>query len=288
MKTLKMVQRVIIFSVTLFCVSKAQTVNSGYINVGNDKLFYETAGSGSAIIFIHDGLVHSKIWDEQFLFFSKNYKVIRYDRRGYGNSPVPTDAFSNLEDLNSLFVQLDIDKACLVALSSGGRLAIDFTLQYPQKVTALVLVGAVVGGFGFTDHFDNRGGNKPANIKTIQESRVYLASKDPYELYRGNKEAKKKIKQIVKNIPMKSDPNSLVKTVSAKPAYTRLNEIKIPALILAGEFDIPDVHAHAGAINAGIANSKRDVIPMAGHLAPIEQPALFNKAVFDFLNEAIK
>jgi 3-oxoadipate enol-lactonase len=63
---------------------------------------------------------------------------------------------------------------------------------------------------------------------------------------------------------------------------TALSEIKVPALILVGEHDIPDIHAHAGALNAGIPNSKRDIVPKAGHFIPIEQPAPFNKAVSDF------
>jgi len=67
------------------------------------------------------------------------------------------------------------------------------------------------------------------------------------------------------------------------PAYRRLNEIKVPVLIMAGEFDMPDVHAHAGAINAGISGSQRIIIPDAGHLIPLEQPELFNEAVTGFL-----
>ncbi len=60
----------------------------------------------------------------------------------------------------------------------------------------------------------------------------------------------------------------------ALAASCRPDEIKVPTLILVGEFDIPDVHAHAGAINAGIANSRRDVVETAGHLVPLEQPAV--------------
>ena len=64
-----------------------------------------------------------------------------------------------------------------------------------------------------------------------------------------------------------------------------LSEIKVPAHILVGDYDIPDVHAHAGVINAGIANSKREIIPKSGNLIPIEQPALFNDAIMNFLNK---
>jgi pimeloyl-ACP methyl ester carboxylesterase len=272
------------FLLIFFCVlSNAQIDSSGYMDVGEDKIFYEMGGKGDTLIFLHDGLVHREIWDEQVSFFSHKYQVIRYDRRGYGKSSATSGAFSNLEDLNSLFSHLKIDKACLIAMSSGGALAIDFTLQFPEKVSSLILVGAVVGGFSYTRHFISRGGNLPSDLKTPEEIRLYYASDDPYAIFRENKAAEKKVIQLVKSNPRKGQ-RSRAGAPPGKPAYQRLNEIKIPTLILVGEFDIPDVHAHAGAIQAGISNSKRNIIPKAGHLIPIEQPALFNDAVEKYLN----
>lgn len=90
--------------------------------------------------------------------------------------------------------------------------------------------------------------------------------------------------RLIKQYPRKGHGSSL-KTPEERPAVLRLNEIKIPVLILVGEFDIPDVHAHAGAINAGIAHSKRDIIQESGHLIPIEQPYLFNNSVLKFLED---
>jgi pimeloyl-ACP methyl ester carboxylesterase len=58
-------------------------------------------------------------------------------------------------------------------------------------------------------------------------------------------------------------------------------------LALLGEFDIPDVHAHAGAIHAGIPESRRFVVPGSGHLIPLEQASVFNKMVQDFLKDII-
>ncbi len=270
------------FVLILFCgFAVAQTGNSGYIDAGEAKIFYEMAGDGDALIFIHDGLVHREIWDEQFSYFSQKYRVIRYDRRGYGKSSEAKGAFSNVEDLLSLFTQLRVDRASLIAMSSGGRLAIDFTLQYPDKVSSLILVGAVVGGFPYTQHFYNRGGHLPAGLKTDDERTHYYVVEDPYEIYRANKAATEKAVQLVKNNPRKGHGSASDRPPGKHP-YQRLDEIKVPALILVGEFDIPDVHAHAGAIQAGIADSKRDIIPKAGHLIPLEQPALFNDAVEKF------
>jgi 3-oxoadipate enol-lactonase len=273
----------IFLSVSLTIVSYgmlfAQASNSGYIKVDNDSIFYESSGSGKVIILIHDGLLDREVWNNQFSYFSKKFRVIRYDRRGYGNSSPSSQRYSNAEDLNTLFTQLKIDSACLIGCSSGGGLAIDFTLQYPQKVTSIVLVGAVVGGLPYTSHMTTRGGHLPPDIKDINEASIYYASQDPYEIYYENAAVKETATELVKKYPLRDyAPHTY-----NPQAYRRLNEIKVPALIIAGEFDIPDVHAHAGAINAGILNSKRIIIPQSGHLVPMEQPELFNETVDNFL-----
>ena len=255
---------------------------AGYLAVGNDRIFYEMAGKGPDIVFIHDGLVHREIWDDQFSSFSKNYRVIRYDRRGYGKSTPATETHSAVEDLNNLLDHLDVDKTVLIAMSSGGRLAIDYTLRYPRRVHSLILVGAVVGGFPYTQHFYSRGGHMPTDLSDMEKRMLYYVFDDPYEIYSENRAAKEKVKNLITRNPRKTH-HFAARPTSGQPAIMRLDEIDVPTLILVGEYDIPDVHAHAGAINAGIRNSKRDIIPGAGHLIPIEQPALFNQAVITFL-----
>jgi pimeloyl-ACP methyl ester carboxylesterase len=270
--------------ITRCCLLISQVTTSGYIKTGVDSIFYESSGSGPAMVLIHDGLVHSEVWDAQFSYFSKKYRVVRYDRRGYGKSSPATVRYSNLEDLNTLFTQLKIDRACLIGASSGGRLAIDFALIYPQKVSSMILMGAVVGGFSYTNHFNTRGGHLPTDLKDNDKESLYYTSDDPYEIYYENIAARKKIIELVKNNPTRIYGSQII-TSQKTPAYKRLNEINIPVLILCGEFDIPDVHAHAGAINAGISNSRRIIIPKAGHLIPMEQPDLFNVTVANFLGQ---
>jgi hypothetical protein len=69
-----------------------------------------------------------------------------------------------------------------------------------------------------------------------------------------------------------------------RPAVKFLSEIKVPILILVGEYDIPDAHAHSGAIQAGIPNARRVIISNAGHLILLEQPQTFNASVLKFVN----
>jgi pimeloyl-ACP methyl ester carboxylesterase len=126
----------------------------------------------------------------------------------------------------------------------------------------------------------------PPNPSREQASEYY-SSADPYEIYSENTEAKARVMQWLKLHPNK-DTGKYSLIPPARLALRNLNEIKVPTLILVGEFDIPDVHAHAGAINAGIIGSKRDIILKAGHLVPIEQPTPFNTAVNDFLNSSFR
>ena len=261
---------------------------SGYIDVDGGKIYYEAAGAGEYIVLLHDGTVHNEVWDGQFSVLSKEYRVVRYDRRGYGKSSAPKAAFSNIEDLNQLFLQLKIDKAIVFGMSAGGGLAIDFTLKYPEKITALVLVGAVVSGYGYSNHFITRGGHfNYADYDPSSDPKKfihYFGIEDPYTIYSENKKAKEKYIKLLEANPQ--NVNFDQQRFSKPPersAARFLSEIKVPTLILVGEYDIPDVHAHSGVIELGIPDSKRVIISNAGHLIPLEQPDAFNAVALSFL-----
>jgi pimeloyl-ACP methyl ester carboxylesterase len=269
--------------VNLLSQGTSITSDTGYVNVDGGKLFYEIAGKGENIVLLHDGMVNNRIWDEQFPVLASNYRVIRYDRRGYGKSSDPETKYSHIDDLNQVFIQLKVDKAIVFGMSSGGGLAINFALTYPEKIKGLVLVGAVVSGFGYTSHMTTRGGHlNPADMSDPAKLIKYFIMDDPYEIYSGNTKAKEKVMTL---LPYLGRDNNVPTKPPVKIAVKCLSEIKVPALILVGEYDIPDVHAHAGVINAGIENSKREIILKSGHLIPIEQPVLFNEAVLNFLNK---
>ena len=110
-----------------------------------------------AVVLIHDGIAHSAVWDAVWPAFCKEFHTVRYDRRGYGRSPAATTWYYETDDLFTLLRHLKINRAFLVGSSHGGELTIDFTLAHPKLVDGMVLVGAVVSGYGFSDHFLNRG-----------------------------------------------------------------------------------------------------------------------------------
>ena len=282
---------ILIFLFLLFsnAISQQDSIKSGYIDVHDGKLYYEMAGQGDeTIVLIHDGLVHHAIWDSQFTAFSKNFKVVRYDRRGYGMSPKPEKKYSNIEDLYQVFTTLNIDKAILIGMSAGGGLVLDFTIAHPDKVSKIIVVGAVVGGFTYSEHMQTRGGRlTPADYGDPEKLLKYIVKEDPYEIAPQNADKKEKLWTLMQKFPHNIDPErNRLTIIPEKKAVNFLNDIKVPALIIVGEYDIPDVFVHAGAIEFGIPNAQKVIIRNAGHLVPYEQPDEFNKQVMSFLNSS--
>jgi 3-oxoadipate enol-lactonase len=262
-----------------------QTSGPGsFVEVEGGTLYYEECGSGpQTVIFIHDGIAHSTVWDDVWPSFCKQFHTIRYDRRGYGRSPEATRWYYEVEDLAALLRHSKVAQAVLVGSSHGGELSIDFTLQYPQKVQQLVLVGAVVSGLPYSDHFLNRGmqNSKPFEKNDVNAGLTNWA-KDKYLLAPGHDAAQKRLLELLKSNPQDMTHNDYARPAQA--ALPRLSEIRVPTLILTGDADIPDVHAHAGAIEAGIHGSRRVVVSDAGHLMYLEKPEEFSKIVIGFIH----
>jgi 3-oxoadipate enol-lactonase len=108
-----------------------------------------------------------------------------------------------------------------------------------------------------------------------------VASQDKYLIAPGNDAAKKRMAAL-----LSANPQDLTHPefeLPVKPALARLHEIRVPTLLLVGDADIPDVHAHAGALEAGIPRARRVVISNVGHLMYLEKPEEFSRVVIGFL-----
>jgi pimeloyl-ACP methyl ester carboxylesterase len=262
----------------------SQSAQGTFVAVEGGKLYYEDCGIGpDAVILIHDGIAHSAVWDDVWPAFCKRFHTVRYDRRGYGRSPASTTWYTEMEDLATLLRDRKISHAILVGSSHGGELSIDFALQYPGLVRELVLVGAVVSGLPYTDHFLNRGmGNSQPFEKNDVAGGLANWAKDRYLLAAGHDGAKKRLLDLLTGNPQDMTHSDYARPTQA--ALPRLREIRVPTLILVGDADIPDVHAHAGAIEAGIPGSRRVIITDAGHLMYLEKPEEFSRMVIHFID----
>jgi pimeloyl-ACP methyl ester carboxylesterase len=259
---------------------------TGFVDApGGGRLWYEVKGQGSPIVFLHDGLVSSAGWDEPFDALAVYFRVIRYDRRGFGRSEAPKGSYSDVNDLQAILETLRIGRATLVGCSNGSRLAVDYTLAHPDRVEALVLVGPVVSGLPYSEHFLRRG---MVNYRPMfqEKSRAKLIEawvQDPYLTDSRDTDARKRLRELLTKNPGPLTANVPESRPPERPAVGRLAEIHVPTLILVGESDIPDVHAHAGVLEAGIHNARRMIVPKAGHLIQLEQPGFLEWEIRRFL-----
>jgi len=246
-------------------------------------LYYEECGSGQEIIvLIHDGVVNSAVWDDVWPDFCRNFRTIRYDRRGYGRSPESSVRYHEVDDLKLLLQHLHVMRAALVGSSHGSELSIDFTLAHPELVQQLVLVGPVVSGLPYSQHFLDRG-RHAFELLAQGDTTGAIAewSQDKYLIAPGNKLARKRLFDLLTANPQ--DMRHQEHLLSSKPALPRLVDIRVPTLIITGDADIPDVHAHAGAIESGIPNARRVVVEGVGHLMYLEKPAEFSRLAIEFI-----
>ena len=124
-----------------------RNTHQGTVTVGDGNLYHEMAGSGDPMVLCHAGFVDSRMWDGQWEEFSQCFRVVRFDMRDYGKSDRAHGPIARRKDLEGLLDQLEIQRAVLMGCSMGGTTVLDFALEHPERVAALVLVSAVPGGF---------------------------------------------------------------------------------------------------------------------------------------------
>ena len=268
------------------------------VAVDGDELFIEDVGSGYPVVMLHDGTLHSVIWQHQVDSLSSRWRVVVYDRRGYGRSTKPDTSYSNVEDLKGVLDHLGITRAVLVGASAGGRVAMEFAVLYPERVAGLVLVGAVIGGFEMVPEFvslrwrlveplltpDHTRLRNPLTAEAIDET-IRRYRDDPYIISQRNASAKAWfIEQLRRSFANVLNPARHMKWLDP-PVSGRLAEIRAPTLIIVGADDHPELHAQAGALQWGIPDATRVIVASAGHLPQIERPDVTNALISKFLRE---
>jgi pimeloyl-ACP methyl ester carboxylesterase len=262
--------------------------SQGIADVNGTRLYYEVAGTGNAVVFIHGFTLDTRMWDDQFQYFAKEFQVVRYDMRGFGKSAVPMgDEYSHAEDLKALLDFLEIKQAYLVGQSMGGRVAIDFTLIYPEYVDALVLLDTFLPGFDSssegearmeqTSEEPSRGSIAAAKISWLAHPFFTPAHRQPAVAAR--------LAQIVEDYSGRHFVNQDHQHELNPPAAQRLSEIIIPTLAIVGQHDVPDFLQITALIGQEVPQVRKIIIPNVGHMSNMEAPDEVNRVIFEFFKE---
>ena len=228
------------------------------------------------------GATH-RMWDRQVAALSARYRVIRYDTRGHGNSPVPAGPYSIddlADDLLGLLDRLELQRAHVVGLSLGGMTAMRLAIREPSRVDKLVLlctsahlepasgwrqraatvrehgsaaVAAAVTERWYTEPWRN------ANPALVDDAATMIAQ-TPAEGYAGCCEAIASMNQV-----------------------SGLSAITAPTLAIAGADDPATPPEHLRLISERVQNGRLLIVPHAAHLANDEQPETINAAVLEHL-----
>jgi pimeloyl-ACP methyl ester carboxylesterase len=264
----------------------------GFAPVDGTRLFYEVKGAGPSIVLIHGGQLDCRMWDDQFTVLSKRFMVIRYDVRGYGGSFLPDRLYSDADDVAGLLDYLKVDKAHIVGLSLGGRIAIDFALVHPRRVHSLTLAGPGLAGHESPNaaEVDLRMWNLVKSARDEGPAKVSeLWLKDPFM---APAMEQSRLVPLLERLARENAHCWLGNPVlqrSPKPlAAGRLQEVKAPTLLVIGNRDVPQATATVEALEQGIKGSKKVVMKGAGHMVNMEKPDEFNEALLSFLDKLPK
>lgn len=251
-------------------------------------LYYEIAGAGHPLVLIHGGLVNSGLWDDQFEVFAGQYRTLRYDVRGFGQSKSPTAYYSNHGDLRDLLDFLGIERATVLGLSMGGAIAIDFTLTYPGRVAALIPVAAGLGGYQVKDGSPLRtelreayeSGDKPRAVELSLRLWTDGPNRTPDQV---DPIARERIRAMTIHTFDQPDTENWLQPLKP-PAIDRLAQIRVPTLFVVGDQDVPDILDICDLIVTTVPQARKAVIAGTAHHLNVEKPDEFNRIVLDFLN----
>ncbi|HTK07373.1 MAG TPA: alpha/beta hydrolase [Ktedonobacteraceae bacterium] len=279
-------------------MANAKHAQTSIAEVNGTTLYYEVAGTGHPFVLIHGHLLDRRSWDDQFAVFAQHYRVIRYDQRGFGDSGLITKgkSYSDRQDLYELLKFLDIESAYIMGVSGGGVLAIDFTLEHPEMVDALIPITAGVSGFrpseeAMKQHPDVMRMYASLNEAAAQHD-IARAVEISLELWtdgpgrlpgQAAPEVRKRVREMTTRNWERPDNVAQAETPTVPlepPAIGRLAEIGVPTLVILGELDVPNP---LDQLAAEIPGAKKVIMAETAHHPFMEKPAEFNQIVLDFL-----
>lgn len=255
--------------------------------VAGTSLEYDVRGSGPPVLFLHAFPLNLKMWDAQARALERTHQVVRFDARGFGGTP-PGDGLLTMEriadDAVALLDHLGLSKAIVCGISMGGYAAFALVRRHPGRLKALVLADTRTA----PDSPEAKR-TRSAQAETVRrEGPAGIADaflqKGVGDTTRNERpEIVARVKEMILAASARGIVDALAGLAARADSAPTLREIKVPTLVVCGAEDTLTPVADSEAIHRGIPGSALEVIPRAGHLSALEDPARFNDALATFL-----
>jgi len=261
-------------------------LTKGFAKVNGGNIYYELAGEGEAILFLHGLFLDSRLWERQFNELSQSYKVIRLDLRGFGCTEITEEPFSNYDDIKALLDELEVEKVHVVGLSLGALMGVEFALVYPERVGSLTLCSLNLSREVSEEMQKARqeiwqaleSGDIHKSTQ-LSEKAWLLGSANSSVVTEENRELYRNMLEHNLNMP-KINRKPIFLTNTAE----KLEEITAPTLIMYGALDFADYEKAASIIQERIPNSKKLRFEQSAHIMNLSEPELFTKKLHEFIS----
>ena len=260
------------------------------VDIGGATLAGLEQGEGLPVVFLHAGVCDKRMWlDQMRAAADAGWHAVAYDRRGYGETTSPDEAFNHLDDLEAVLDALDIHAAVLVGCSMGGGLAVDFVLAHPGRVIGLVLIGTSITGAPWS--------------ATAEERAIEMAEEDAWE--RGDLDLLNKVQAhewldgprtqsgrvggtaralfLDMNARALEKPQ-LTQEEARADAWGRIEDVNAPTLLVVGDEDFTALVDRHETLSETMPNAFAVVLEGAAHIPSIEKPELVNSLLLQFLD----
>ena len=262
---------------------------SGHVEVPGARLYFEVEGDGPPLTLIHAGVAHLRMWDAQVEAWRDRFRVIRYDTRGFGRTTTEDVPYSNRADLGAMLDAQGIEKTHLLGISRGAMIALDFTVEQPDRVRSLIWVAGGLRGFNVEDP---RLTEMEKELERLEEARDWEVLVDletqiwtdglgrPQD--RVDPEVRRRM--IAWNLEnYRADQQANQPIQPEVPAAERLHELTMPTLFVWGTLDELGVIRSGEKLAAEVDGARSHVFEGVAHMVNLERPADFSRLVADFL-----
>ncbi len=285
------------FSQLLWCVTliSMNQFNDCAIEVielqNGNKIEYQVCFNNheETIVFIHAGGLNLHMWEDQVDDLKTEYNIITYSIRGHGGSSFSENSEYDILDLIEVLNQInEVDQFHLVGCSLGSMLALDFTINYPEKIKKLVLISpGLIGLQEKNPLFLSQMGEYVNSIQLGDEEEMLRQLKSLNAIGKGDRQLPDTIdKYVTESLGSFISTRSFMRATTLKTAnpINFITQIEVETLIIVGELDHSYIHENAKYFEENLLYAKVKQIGNAGHLPNMEQPERTNQILSDFFN----